>query len=226
MKVGSSLTISLIIKNKLWGLIACHNSKPVQIPVNIKSLCDKAGIFISKKIEKIILKEKIDQIDKARKIVKNLLTNQITPESITELKSLCECSGVGIYTSTLNVSEGIVPELAEFQLFMEWIFFYPKFIIFQTDEISKFIPEAKNWQNKICGILALKIQDGFIIWYRQEYIREIKWAGNPEKPTYLDQEKARISPRKSFEIWKEISQFKSNEWTEIEIEKVKLLSKI
>jgi light-regulated signal transduction histidine kinase (bacteriophytochrome) len=42
--------------------------------------------------------------------------------------------------------------------------------------------------------------------------KSINWAGNPSKAVVMDSNGARLSPRKSFELWKEIVKFYSEEW--------------
>ncbi|HEY9888097.1 MAG TPA: GAF domain-containing protein, partial [Candidatus Obscuribacterales bacterium] len=46
MGVASSLTISLMKEQKLWGLIACHHRTPKQIPYELRKACEFLGRMI------------------------------------------------------------------------------------------------------------------------------------------------------------------------------------
>lgn len=39
MGVGSTLVISLLVNDQLWGLIACHHRTPTRLPVRLRRLC-------------------------------------------------------------------------------------------------------------------------------------------------------------------------------------------
>jgi two-component system, chemotaxis family, sensor kinase Cph1 len=46
----------------------------------------------------------------------------------------------------------------------------------------------------------------------------VKWGGEPTKPVEFDGDRQRLSPRRSFEVWKEEVRGKSESWTPAEIE--------
>jgi light-regulated signal transduction histidine kinase (bacteriophytochrome) len=54
-----------------------------------------------------------------------------------------------------------------------------------------------------------------IIWCRAEALQEVHWAGNPEKAIIKDENG--LSPRKSFELWKEVKKCESNQWQKPEL---------
>ena len=58
----------------------------------------------------------------------------------------------------------------------------------------------------------------YAFWFRPEVIRTVTWAGAPAKPVTIEQGQARISPRKSFESWKQTVERQSLPWTAAEIE--------
>src|SRR5690606_3480260 len=55
-----------------------------------------------------------------------------------------------------------------------------------------------------------------IIWYRSETKTEVNWAGDPNKSIILD--KKGLSPRNSFELWKEIVNCTSKPWLQPELD--------
>lgn len=53
MSVESSLSISLMCGEKLWGLIACHNTIPIKVSLFIQKFCAMMSKFVSKLIESL-----------------------------------------------------------------------------------------------------------------------------------------------------------------------------
>jgi two-component system, chemotaxis family, sensor kinase Cph1 len=71
------------------------------------------------------------------------------------------------------------------------------------------------------GLLAVRISPEhgcYALWFRPEVIRTVTWAGNPNKPVSVEKGQARLSPRKSFEAWKQTVELQSRPWTEAEID--------
>jgi len=62
------------------------------------------------------------------------------------------------------------------------------------------------------------------LWFRPEVIQTVNWAGNPNEPAQIKERMLdgilRLSPRKSFELWKEIVSLKSLPWKQCEIDAV------
>ena len=57
------------------------------------------------------------------------------------------------------------------------------------------------------------------MWFRPEIIQTVNWGGNPHQAFSVDQSEGnvRLSPRKSFDLWKEIVQLTSLPWQNVEI---------
>jgi two-component sensor histidine kinase/CheY-like chemotaxis protein len=62
-----------------------------------------------------------------------------------------------------------------------------------------------------------RIPRDYIVLFRKEHLREVFWAGNPEKAIEYGPNGARLSPRKSFETWREERRGYSLPWTSEEI---------
>jgi diguanylate cyclase (GGDEF)-like protein len=64
-----------------------------------------------------------------------------------------------------------------------------------------------------------------ILWFRPEVETVMKWGGNPDKPSEFNSETGKISPRKSFEIWKTRVALHSLPWQEPDLEMVRHLKR-
>ena len=50
MGVGASMSVSLLLRDELWGLIACHNTTPRIVPYEAQEACRHVGQILSQKI--------------------------------------------------------------------------------------------------------------------------------------------------------------------------------
>jgi serine phosphatase RsbU (regulator of sigma subunit) len=67
-----------------------------------------------------------------------------------------------------------------------------------------------------CGVLVLPLPDGqYVLWSRGEAVRHIDWGGDPHNQAFAEREgdEVRLSPRKSFERWRETVRDRSEPWT-------------
>jgi two-component sensor histidine kinase/CheY-like chemotaxis protein len=53
----------------------------------------------------------------------------------------------------------------------------------------------------------------YLIFFRREIVRTVKWAGDPNKPVTVGPLGARLTPRKSFELWQQTAEGQSAPWS-------------
>ena len=62
----------------------------------------------------------------------------------------------------------------------------------------------------------LNLPDGqYVVWFRGELLRSVDWGGDPHNKAIAVSEgdDVRLSPRKSFERWREIVRLRSEPWS-------------
>jgi light-regulated signal transduction histidine kinase (bacteriophytochrome) len=93
---------------------------------------------------------------------------------------------------------------------------------FATDTLPAQYPPAKDFAATASGLLAISIAQnrrGLILWFRPETIQTFTWGGNPnELPLVAGPHGPRLTPRKSFELWRETVHNRSLPWKAVEIE--------
>ena len=57
MGVDASMSLSLVIEDKLWGLIACHHRAPRYVPHAVRSACELFAQVISLQLGEKLLSE-------------------------------------------------------------------------------------------------------------------------------------------------------------------------
>ena len=51
MGVAATMTVSVIVNGRLWGLIACHHARPKRIPRHLRAICELFGHMFSFQID-------------------------------------------------------------------------------------------------------------------------------------------------------------------------------
>lgn len=226
MGVGATLTISLIYKKKLWGLIACHHYSPKNLSPNIRLAAQLQGNFITSQIDVRQASEEYEHSKKANFALERM--NRLQLQSDEDLQAfvenpdmltLCNAAGVSIQFNGQVYKSGLTPNEQQIKELGSWAAAYSNHGRFSTEKLVAHLPSFKNISSDVSGIVyhSLNIHnDNCIIWYRAETKREVNWAGDPAHSIIKD--KNGLSPRRSFATWKEIVDSTSKPWLNPELE--------
>lgn len=229
MGVGASFSISLISKDELWGLIACHNTTPRFIDYNSRVACKFIGQLFSAALEFKVnegLEEKINKHAQSQLLLFEQLMKEMDPveglikQQVT-LLDMNSASGVAFCYEGKMHKLGKVPDDNEINRIIAWLRKNKEGTFFQTNSLPQLYPEAKRFAKEASGIMVTEIAHDmgeFIIWFKPELIQNIDWAGQQDKDRAVTEDGSiRISPRKSFERWTQEVKHTSEEWTNQEI---------
>ncbi len=235
MKVGASLTAALISNGKLWGLLACHHYDSKYINYYQRQTCEfliqifsnelslkNSNSFVSN-IEKLddLRVKLINQVNQKDSIKKGLSN---FPVKVTDL---FPCSGAAIVLNGKIKLVGNTPEKTQIKKLIGNFLARKNDSLFFTRNLLQYYPEAKNFKETGSGILSVRLGQGdrdFLIWFRPEVVQTVDWGGNPENKATYDEEKERLTPRKSFEKWTQELTGVSDTWKDFEISGARKLS--
>jgi len=235
MGVSASLCISLIHDKKLWGMIVCHHYSPKFVPHELRQACEFLGQFMSVELYRQYqnnwerYKTKVKEIQhlfrqklsgRESDVMYHMM--QMIHQSGDRLLELVNARGIVICLRGQLSQCGEVPPPEDLENLLCWLRTYHREEVFHTDRLGELYSPAKNYVQKASGLLAISIYldraTYQIVWFRPELIRTVTWGGNPNKPVIKDGgEEVRLSPRKSFEAWKETVKGRATPWNELEI---------
>ncbi|AFZ58751.1 response regulator [Anabaena cylindrica FACHB-243] len=233
MGITASMSISIINENRLWGLISCHHYSPKYINYEIRKNCEIIGQFAS--IELINQRERsLNFYRQQVKLIQEQLNHNLTNElnyitnifkrNESNLLSLLRATGAAVLLQGKLIFIGNTPSAQDTQKLVDWILNQNnQQEIFYTDSLSQLYPDATNFQDTASGILAVSIvlhhRSYHILWFRPEQVQIVNWAGNPNQAISVNSDnKKYLTPRKSFELWKQTVKDKSLPWEAFEIE--------
>ncbi|MDX5437031.1 MAG: GAF domain-containing protein, partial [Pontibacter sp.] len=234
MEVSATLSLSVMVKGKLWGLITCHNLKPVFIDYWKRQLCyaiAKAyanAVLTSREKRDVKMLEHYKQLEEA--LIVQLKSSSCISEGLFEgavkLPDLTEASGAAVFVNgQLSASAG-APDGEDVMEIIDWLVENNTKRVFSTRQLSAHMPAAARFREKASGLLALEISrynKEYILYFKPEITETRIWAGNPDKPQQGADR--RIHPRKSFKNWEEVIRGKSQPWKTNELEVTEILLK-
>src|SRR5690606_37131818 len=90
---------------------------------------------------------------------------------------------------------------------------------YATHEIRATYPAGAEFQERASGMLVMplsRLPRDYLVFFRRELARTVNWAGDPHKPVTTGPLGARLTPRKSFELWRETVVGQSSPWSEVD----------
>lgn len=231
MGASSTMVITLMKKGELWGLISCMgHSRPVYVPYEVRMACEFLAHMVSLLMDtkeeignyryKLRLAETWDQLFKQMGQAKDYVDG-LTEGPVTILSSMDAAGGAIVLDRQVHLLGNTPGEEAVLAL-TRWIDQQQQ-SVFATDRLPSLYPAAGVFSDKAAGVLAVRLarsNSDMILWFRPELAQTVNWAGNPEKPVeaVVEQGEIRISPRRSFALWKESVNGRSAPWQSWEVD--------
>jgi two-component system, chemotaxis family, sensor kinase Cph1 len=226
MGVGASMSVSIVRDNRLWGLIACHHATPRHLPYKLRLACEQLAQVVSLRIAaleeqensagtNLLQAQMLAELPNASDIVTALV-----PETFNLLEYI-EATGAAVCYGENTLTLGRTPNESQIRMILEFTLRRVSAPIFATDRLQDRLLEAEKFTDTASGVLcftASRDRDFHILWFRTEQVREVRWAGEPDKPAAFDGSRLRLGPRRSFEVWKQEVRGQSQAWRPAEIE--------
>ncbi|MGW0160648.1 SpoIIE family protein phosphatase [Mycobacterium sp. NPDC003323] len=234
MGVRASMSISLLRHGKLWGLIACHHySGPHLPPYGARAAAEFLGSTLS-----LRLVDRFDEDQLREQLAAQSLLNHLTAATLNDAEPLAAtllgtpsvldllpATGVVVNVGGEYRVLGSVPPAEVVAAVARWARGTGEGIAV-TECLSRELPDLQVDPEVAAGALALKLPDDqYVIWFRDEAVRSVDWGGDPHNKAIAVQEgdEVRLSPRKSFERWREVVDKCSEAWAPIQLESAEAL---
>ncbi|MBB4657694.1 HWE histidine kinase domain-containing protein [Parvularcula dongshanensis] len=228
MGVHASMSISILRRGELWGLFACHHYAPRVVPYPTRTLCELFGQFYSYVLEQREGDEARMLADRASLAHRNLSVLLADSRDIAEnfdvfaesLGEVIAFDGVALFLDGKIQRSGQTPEPDHLRSLAKFLNRAGASRIYASDHLAGTMPEAEAFVDRAAGVLAIPISRtprDYLVLFRQEVARTVTWAGRPDKAVTHGPNGVRLTPRKSFEAWKETVSAHSLPWTDAEV---------
>lgn len=228
MGVRSTLTISLLAHGRLWGMIAAHDRQPRFDSFRVRQACEVIGRTVSLQIAAMEDAAENELRTRLRSLQPALIDAINREGEFTEaiktdaLLQIAGAEGAAIKTEGEPHTVGRTPRGRDLRRIIAWLEERDSSEAeqpFATDSLPLENPQFADLKDVACGLLAVPLtttKGGWLLWFRPEVVRTVSWGGDPNKP--VTGEGDRISPRKSFEAWKQRVDEHALPWKEAEVE--------
>jgi light-regulated signal transduction histidine kinase (bacteriophytochrome) len=229
MGARTSMSVSLMREDRLWGILACmHYSEPRYVAPVVRAACEFLGVLASLQIG---VKEDGEGHEfRARlQVVRERLLQRMADEGDLvralmgagpELLELTGAGGAAVVYDDVCATTGRTPGEAEIKRLVSWLKVHGEGELYHTASLPRAFPEAAAYKDVACGLAAIsttRAQGHYVLWFRPEVIQSVDWGGDPNKPVDPASPGEALSPRKSFELWKEVVHLKSLPWRPAEL---------
>lgn len=231
MGVRASMSISLLHEGRLWGLIACHHySGPHEPPFEVRTAAEFLGATLSVRV----VAQAEDERDARHRAAAGVLAGLVaasrddeTPlaTALTEglgLLELVGADGALVVAEGRTANLGTVPGPTARLAVLDWVRATagPDGVA-ATDSLRTVDPAVGARAPDVAGVLGVVLPDGqAVVWLRDEVVRRVDWGGDPHNKAIalLEGDTVRLSPRRSFDRWREVVEGHGQPWEPEEVE--------
>lgn len=227
---GASLSISIILDGKLWGLIACHHRSPKQLDCRMRNVLGLFSRVISGQLglrysaefrvkmlqTNLIRSQLLERMNESTDIRGALLSED------DELLRMTEATGAAMYLSDEFRTTGNCPEEGEMMRIVEYLEDQES-NIYHTDQFFDELPAAANFAHAPAGLIAARLSRRpaeYLFWFRPEKVQTVNWGGRPEHRKVVEDGQVKLHPAISFEKWTELQKGKSDPWLQHQLDAV------
>ncbi|QWF69850.1 PAS domain S-box protein [Methylomonas paludis] len=227
MQVRGSLVGSLVVADRLWGLVACHQlNTPKYFDLAEREVlswfCEDLSLLIET-TQSRLHREMLDSLAYHRQKLLNTvreidLTVLMQQEDCDEILAVISADGLALVTDDNIYSCGITPEPHQIKALLLRRFEAEKNTsLYASSNLHTDL--GFDDDSGIAGavfVTIFKYPRSHLIWFRRERSYSIRWGGDPAHAHLID-ESGQISPRKSFAQFLQNISGTSLPWQEAEL---------
>ena len=224
MGVAATLSISIIVGGRLWGLFVCHNYAPWLPGYVMRTAAEVFGSLFSLALEsRLALDARL--VEQRVRLQTDQMVAQIVADTtlLTDpqwingmIGEIIQYDGIALFRAGDVFCHGSTPSKYDIAALARYIDLASPTQIFSTDCISSLSVPGFDSSAAVAGMLAIPISSShqdYILLFRGEYLQSIKWGGEPIKFSSAE-DSLRLSPRKSFAAFSETIRGKSRMFSE------------
>jgi light-regulated signal transduction histidine kinase (bacteriophytochrome) len=231
MGVCASMSASIVCREKLWGMLVLHHYSPHYVAADLRVACETFAQIFSLHVDgKAQAETSVDRLNAQRsreQLVATLAATKDIGKAISawELMAYAGATGAVVHLDGKTRSVGVTPPADEVGALMAWLNDMNR-PLYATDHLSEVYPRALAFSAVASGLLAVGLSReprDYVLWFRPEIGRTVRWAGNPSTHVKVARHGARLTPRGSFAEWLEVTRYHSAAWSNVDLEAAEAL---
>lgn len=230
----ASLSVSIVLDGRLWGLVACSHESPRHVSYPLRVACEMVGRFLSSQVAAKERLETLESMEARRSVLGRVMSGHVFRRDVLDglvhrspnLMSIMDAGGAAVYAGGRCHVLGLTPREEQIRMLVDWLRTTSPDEVYSTAALSRSFSEASSFQSVASGILAFSLPKSdpeIVIWFRPEQIQDVTWGGDPRKPVEVEPGSARLGPRRSFAQWKETVRGTARPWSAADLEVATIL---
>ncbi len=232
MGTACSMSTSILMDGRLWGLISCHHHEPRFVPLRLRSACDFLMQIVASQMEAQQHAGHLRGLLQAKEVQAHLLARMAEAGNYMDglkgdlalLAELVHAQGVAVVSGAEVTRHGHTPGIPQILKLADWLRDNREEEVIASSRLPEIYPPARAFAQEASGVLAValsKLHNTQVLWFRQEQVRTVRWAGNPQKPVQAGEGTRLLGPRHSFEDWAEVVRGTAEPWADEEVSAAK-----
>jgi light-regulated signal transduction histidine kinase (bacteriophytochrome) len=234
MGVAATLVASLVVGDRLWGLVACHHYAPRFVHFEIRAACELLAESVATRIAALESFAQAQSELSVRRLEQRMV-EAISREgdwraalfdSPQPLLQPLAATGAALLLDGQVLTAGEVPGTMALRALGAWLDARPRQPVIATASLGLDAPEFEELRAVASGLIATPVSSSpgeYLVWFRPERIRTVTWGGNPFKPVVVGNSPQELSPRRSFAQWHQLVEGTSDPWTPADLTAARLI---
>jgi two-component system, chemotaxis family, sensor kinase Cph1 len=240
MGVGATLVCSLMVCNRLWGLIACHHYEPRFMSFDVRAVCEALAEACAIRIAALESFAQSQSELAVRRLEQRLIEavsrdgdwQTALFDGAQSLLQPLGASGAALLFEGQITTTGDVPATQRIREIGAWLDdkrkarASPALENFISASLTIEEPSFMDVRSVASGLIAAPLSASpgeYLIWFRPERITTVTWGGDPLKAVIIGDDPSDLSPRRSFAQWHQLVEGKSDPWSLAEISSARLI---
>jgi len=229
MGVQASLTLSIVVNGKLWGLIACHHFSSRALPIEDRLAFEEMARLVSLHLTNLLalieqhlqshMRQQLSRLQGVMSTVSNDARLALS-HNLGMVRQTLSAGGAWLRFEGEDFFTGLVPDKLSLGPLRDFLDRFPREQISHYNALPEALQSYRALSKNASGVLFIPLGSAdFIALLRPEVIETVNWAGKPEAPEDNPELAARpLTPRNSFAVWSQRVRNTSEQWTDTELE--------
>lgn len=234
MGVQASMSVSIMKEGKLWGLFACHHHSPRYIDYERRTAIEMFGHIFSYELTSFEDRARKEAEQQTGRLQTLLMSHMADGRALSEsllfasedIRGVIPHDGLALIEDGTYSATGTALSEEEARALARFLDRSIGSGVFASECLGKVHDTARDYQDRVAGILAIPISKrprDYLLLSRRPVHETIDWAGDPSKPVTVGPNGVRLTPRKSFDVWRETAQGRSAPWTGQQVHAAEIL---
>ena len=225
--VNGSMSVSILVGGKLWGLVIGHHAQPHYVTPEARALAGLVTDAFALRLHELAsLKawgEQQAALEVQNELLRRLASDEDFVAALTDardcatLNDLVEASGAAVISGSRVAVVGAAPDAEALLDLAQWLrdSMPDGQRLFTTADLSEHWAPGQALRARASGLLAVFVgaeRRHLMLWFRPEVSATVVWGGDPTKPVLAETGSNIVLPRRSFERWVEERRGQADPW--------------